>query len=200
MKRRILSRLDIKTNPESVLKRLGSGIDRRKWARAVGRIFREHQSRIKPRGVYHEVICRPNGAAVDIGRGFHLRSEFLRKRVGRDEKAAIFLVTIGSEIEEIIRDESRRGSNRRAYILDCLGSTAAENAAAAIQRVVQEAFGTTMCRYSPGYNDWHIEQQKILFEFLGSEATEVIGVDLTDDCMMLPRKSVSGIIVPKNSS
>ena len=200
MKTRIvLNELTIKMNAESVLKRLGSGISRKKWAQAVDRIFADYRSRIKPKGVYHEMICRPNGTVVDIGKGLFLRSEFLRKHLKADQEAAIFLVTIGSEIENIIKSESREGKNVTAYILDCLGSSAAESSAAAMQQVVQAELGLKMCRYSPGYNDWHIEQQKILFEFLGREATNTLGVNLTPDYMMSPRKSVSGIIIPRDT-
>jgi len=199
MKTCVLSELPIRMSPESVLKRLGRGVDRKKWAPVVERILADHRYRIRPRGVFHEMVCRPNGTMVDIGRGFCLRSEFLKGRLRDRQEAAIFLVTIGSEIEDAIKDESRGGKNITAYVLDCLGSSAAESSAAAIQSVVQAEFGVKMCRYSPGYNDWHIEQQKTLFEFLGPEATKSLGVSLTPDYMMSPRKSVSGIIIPKDS-
>ena len=82
-------------------------------------------------------------------------------------------------------------------ILDCLGSNAAESAAAAIHHEVQGRFKTQMRRYSPGYNDWDIRQQEDLFDYLGIESARKLGVDLTPDFMMTPRKSVSGIILPK---
>jgi 5-methyltetrahydrofolate--homocysteine methyltransferase len=196
----ILSELNIKMSPKSVLKRLDGGVNRKKWAQVVDRIVKNYASRIRPKGVYHKISCRPNGTMVDIGRGFFLRSEFLRKRLGKNHEAAIFLVTIGPEIEDIIKNESLEGKNITAYILDCLGSSAAESSAAAIQSVVQAEFGMKMCRYSPGYNDWHIEQQKILFEFLGPDVTRKLGVNLTPDYMMSPRKSVSGIVIPKDGT
>jgi 5-methyltetrahydrofolate--homocysteine methyltransferase len=198
MKTNILSDLTIKINPDSVLKRLDKGVNRAKWNQLVERTVERYGSRIRPRGVYHEITCRPNGSIVDIGGGFSFRSEFLKTRLGKDREGAVFLVTIGSQLEDIIKGESLDGKNITAYILDCLGSSAAESSAAAIQKIVAADFGIKMCRYSPGYNDWHIEQQKILFEFLGAKVTKTLGVDLTHDYMMCPRKSVSGIIIPKN--
>jgi len=46
-------------------------------------------------------------------------------------------------------------------------------------------------RYSPGYCGWNITGQKILFSLLPEY---FCGIELTDTCLMLPIKSVSGII------
>jgi len=51
---------------------------------------------------------------------------------------------------------------------------------------------------SPGSGDvnvWPIEQQKHLFSLLG-EVQQAIGVTLTDSCLMIPNKTVSGITFP----
>jgi hypothetical protein len=51
---------------------------------------------------------------------------------------------------------------------------------------------------SPGSGDisvWAIEEQRLLFGLLG-EAPEAIGVTLTDSCLMIPNKTVSGLVFP----
>jgi len=49
---------------------------------------------------------------------------------------------------------------------------------------------------SPGsLDDWPLEQQKPLFEIMG-DMEETAGVVLTDSLLMLPAKSMSGIIFP----
>jgi hypothetical protein len=46
---------------------------------------------------------------------------------------------------------------------------------------------------SPGrLEDWPIEEQKPLFSLLGGKERK-IGVQLTDSCLMLPAKTVSGL-------
>jgi cobalamin-dependent methionine synthase I len=52
-------------------------------------------------------------------------------------------------------------------------------------------------RFSPGYCDWPVEEQRILDGILDFSK---IGVRLTDSYMMAPKKSVSGVvgIGPKN--
>ena len=47
----------------------------------------------------------------------------------------------------------------------------------------------------PGQLDWPIEQQRELFSLLG-HVKDSIGVALTESSMMVPRKSISGIIFP----
>jgi len=47
-------------------------------------------------------------------------------------------------------------------------------------------------------NVWPIEQQEDLFAFLG-DVQGSIGVALTDSCLMVPNKSVSGIFYPSES-
>ncbi|MBQ4426259.1 MAG: methionine synthase [Oscillospiraceae bacterium] len=47
-------------------------------------------------------------------------------------------------------------------------------------------------RYSPGYGDFPLTQQRDVLRLLRAE--ERLGITLTDGCLMLPRKSVTGVI------
>jgi hypothetical protein len=46
-------------------------------------------------------------------------------------------------------------------------------------------------RFSPGYCDWNIGQQRMLFWALSGKE---IGIRLNGRCLMVPQKSISGII------
>jgi hypothetical protein len=46
-------------------------------------------------------------------------------------------------------------------------------------------------RFSPGYCDWEISQQKIIFRALNGNSA---GIRLTKGGLMLPQKSISGLI------
>lgn len=65
-----------------------------------------------------------------------------------------------------------------------------------------ETFGLgVLASMNPGSgeaNVWPIEQQTDLFAFLGN-VSESIGVVLTGSCLMVPNKSVSGILYPSSS-
>ena len=46
-------------------------------------------------------------------------------------------------------------------------------------------------RYSPGYCGWNVSEQKNIFQLIPEK---FCGIELTDSCVMVPMKSVSGII------
>lgn len=193
----VFKQLDVTVTPRSILKRMDGRLNQRKWLGAISRLCEEYRSQIRPRGLYRKVLCRPNGELLQIGSDYRFNSSFLTDLVPRVRPVAVFLVTIGPDLERSIREAARNGRHRKAFILDCLGSGAAEKAAAAIQSEVERTFHLSMRRYSPGYNDWDISEQETLFDFLGRENAGRLGVGLTPDFMMTPRKSVSGIILPR---
>ena len=111
------------------------------------------------------------------------------------DKAAIFLVTIGDLLEEMVRQLTEDRLVVQATVLDAIGSVAVESVANFVQERVEEvAQAQGLCisqRFSPGYCDWDIEQQRMVFEAMSGNYTDV---RLTDGCLMLPQKSISGII------
>jgi len=111
------------------------------------------------------------------------------------QKAAIFAVTIGELLEMRSKQLAKAGRVLEAAIVDAVGSEAAEQAAAAVQNRVKEianAQGLSISlRFSPGYCDWDIGQQTMIFRALNGRSA---GIHLTDSGLMVPRKSVSGVI------
>jgi len=111
------------------------------------------------------------------------------------ERVAVFLVTIGNGLEEKVCQLAEEGLVLEASVLDAIGSSAAENVAEFVQdRVVEMAHAQNLCtsrRFSPGYCDWALRQQKMVFKAINDNST---GVRLTKECLMIPRKSISGII------
>ncbi|MCK5433960.1 MAG: hypothetical protein V3S69_04980 [Dehalococcoidales bacterium] len=111
------------------------------------------------------------------------------------EKAAVFLVTIGEHLEEMAYRLVEDGLIVQATVLDAIGSVAAEGVADFVQGRVREIAddrGLVISqRFSPGCCDWDICQQRRLFWAVGGDS---MGIHLTDGCLMIPRKSISGII------
>ena len=108
---------------------------------------------------------------------------------------ATFIVTIGSALERLSRRWLRDGQVMGGTIADALASEYAEATAARCQREVRawaHAEGLEISpRYSPGYCGMDISQQAALFASLPAER---INVRLTSSRLMLPIKSVSGLI------
>jgi hypothetical protein len=113
----------------------------------------------------------------------------------RCSKIIVFLTTIGGELEAEVRSLAEDGSLVHAYVLDAMGSIAAEQVASHVETAAAEmarAEGLVASRrFSPGYCDWNITQQKSLFRLAEADS---IGVSLSELNLMIPRKSVSGII------
>lgn len=110
-------------------------------------------------------------------------------------KAALFLCTAGEVFSVQYREYSKRGDYLEAYITDALGSLTVENAIGMIQdelagEMRKEGLQISN-RYSPGYCNWPLVEQKALFALVGENPT---GITLSASSLMFPTKSVSGII------
>lgn len=138
---------------------------------------------------------------VYLQEGPIFKSPTLTKIMKDCEEVICFAATIGSGLEgEVARltDENRLSS---AYILDSMGSTVTENMVDRFHKFMKKRYkakgkGVTL-RFSPGYCDWAIIEQKKLFRALDLNRTDI---ELTDTCLMRPRKSVSGIFGILSSS
>lgn len=84
----------------------------------------------------------------------------------------------------------------KVFVADSIGSVIAEKAAdsmeLSLQKAIDERGWRHTNRFSPGYCGWHVSQQQMLFPLFGEERP--CGVSLTDSSLMVPIKSVSGVI------
>jgi len=114
----------------------------------------------------------------------------------RDCKEAVLMgATAGNEITEAIKEKSAQGDLQAAVIYD---ATASEMADAALdwimdyikQLIRREKKTLLPRRFSAGYADFDLSNQKIIYQLL---ALEKIGVRITNECILLPEKSVTAI-------
>lgn len=111
------------------------------------------------------------------------------------EKVVVYVVTIGSGIDAEVKSISDKGDLFEAYVLNGIGSGAAEMAANDLNLFMNDNYHKSNCSYkrlSPGYGDWPITDQEKIFKLLNPEKN--IGVKLTDSHIMIPEKSTSGIM------
>lgn len=111
------------------------------------------------------------------------------------DKYAVFTATIGEEFDNFSRQLKAADDILRVFIADALGSVLAEATVTLLMKqleVMADKEGMHISNnYSPGYCDWFLAEQKQLFSFFPESST---GITLTDSCLMLPVKSVSGIV------
>ena len=111
------------------------------------------------------------------------------------EAYALFICTAGTEYEEYQKRLKEEDDMVRVFIADALGSVVAEKTADCMEKTLQESIDKLgwhhTNRFSPGYCGWHVSQQQLLFPLFNGETC---GVSLTESSLMMPIKSVSGII------
>lgn len=108
---------------------------------------------------------------------------------------ALFVCTSGNLFTELTGEYSSSENFLEAYVADTLGSMTVELAMDRIHDslesdMTRNGFNISN-RYSPGYCGWSLEDQKIIFSLLGKDQTNIL---LSDSSLMIPIKSVSGII------
>ena len=135
------------------------------------------------------------GSRVVIEGSVSFKSDVIARLLEKAEKVAVFILTIGSNLEGLVAHLAEHGLVLQAAVLDSIGSDAAEHLANFVQNKAGEmahAQGLFISRrFSPGYCDWDVSQQKMVFRAMKGDTA---GVSLNDGCLMLPRKSISGII------
>lgn len=122
-------------------------------------------------------------------------SKVIARLLEQCQKVALFLMTIGRHLEETACRLAEDGLVLQSAVLDAIGSNAAEKIAGSIQDQIKRVAGehgfVISPRFSPGYCDWDIRQQQMIFWAVDGDP---LGIHLTETCLMIPRKSISGII------
>ena len=111
------------------------------------------------------------------------------------EAYTLFICTSGGALEDYQQRLMAAGDMVRVFIADALGSVIAEKTADRMEEHLQQSIDKLgwrhTNRFSPGYCGWHVSQQQLLFPLFQGHTC---GVRLTDSSLMVPIKSVSGII------
>jgi len=135
------------------------------------------------------------GSSVILEGSIIFESGVIARLLEQCKKVAMFVLTIGNYLEDTAARLAQDGLVLQSAVLDAIGSDAAERLADSVEDQISEVAhnqGFTISRrFSPGYCDWDVSQQKMVFQVMKGDCA---GVHLTDGCLMLPRKSISGII------
>lgn len=131
---------------------------------------------------------------VKLKGNIRLKSNKLARALRQCKEIVSFLATLGSQIDNEIRRLVDLKQMSEAFILDSMGSVAVENLVDRFHWRVRKQYDlcnqTVSLCFSPGYCDWPITDQKKLFKLIDAAK---VGVELTNSCLMRPRKSISGI-------
>jgi len=126
--------------------------------------------------------------------GVQFASRTLANLLRPVDRVYAYVVTGGHELESVVRPD---GKTIEKLALDVVGNLILRSSCEALEtHVAQHAQLEKIGRIGPGAGDgllWPVDQQANLLELLG-DTKAAIGVELTPDCMMLPMKSISGLL------
>ena len=153
-------------------------------------------SSIEPKAIYSSYeIKKITGDRVYFKSGNIFTGPNISKILTGSETSTIFITTLGSKVDKIIKDVSDSGDMLSTIIMDAittellgiLGNYVGEIIKK--EGIIKKGWGST-CTYSPGQYKWTIEEQKEIFSMVEGNK---IGVELNKSFLMVPFKSTSGI-------
>jgi hypothetical protein len=122
-------------------------------------------------------------------------SRIIASQLKNISSIALFVGTIGNKVEKHSESLFLEGDPFEGYIMNLVGSVAAESVAHLIHEYIKadiEKMNISVTnRFSPGYCEWDVAEQFKLFNYFPFEYCKV---SLTSSALMEPVKSVSGII------
>ena len=135
------------------------------------------------------------GASIHLEGGCSLRSSGLARMMSGCTGALVMGATAGSRIMEEIHMDVSGDNMTRGVILDAVASEITDEALDWIMGYVNQdlrrrAKRLTSRRYSAGYGDFALDNQKIMYDLL---MMHELGVDITRDFVLVPEKSVTAV-------
>ena len=125
-----------------------------------------------------------------------ISSDGLLKHLSDSDEIIIFAATIGVGIDRLISKYSRI-SPTKAVIFQAIGTERIEALCDAFCDEMKKKYGCITNRFSPGYSDWDIKDQKLIISV--TDATKNLGICLNDSFLMSPSKSVTAVVGIKNT-
>ena len=152
------------------------------------------QGLIRPQGVHEVAYVGAKGERRVEVAGVTFESSTLRENLGAANKVFPYIITVGPELE---RAASAQRDLLKQYYLEEIANLALEIVAGWLSSELERRHGIGgLSNLSPGsLEDWPITEQPKLFSIFGN-TEQLVGVRLTDSLLMIPRKSISGILFP----
>lgn len=198
------------THYEQFFKELGAGLkfsplsgkkSTNQFLKNTYTLLEEFTDKIKPKLIYKKVKASVNKNDIELTdyktilQSKKLSSYFYNPGSSKSE-VILYIVTIGEEIDNLIEKFLSKDEIVDAYTLNAIGGAAAEMIAYDFNLYANENFlsnnDNKYKRFSPGYGDLSLSVQKILFDILKPQKT--IGVKLSEENIIVPEKSTSGIM------
>ncbi|MDA8409744.1 MAG: hypothetical protein M0001_05055, partial [Treponema sp.] len=159
------------------------------------RLFAEAMRLARPKLLFRQAMVEARGPGSVLIAGVEFKSHVLSTNLAGKGRVIAFAATSGAEIEDWA--EKYASDSLWAYWTDALRESALLCARNRLAEIVERDLGMEKSSaMNPGsLEDWPMSEQLPLFSILGDTEAS-IGLRLTDSMLMIPRKSVSGILFP----
>lgn len=147
----------------------------------------EAVSNLEGRYIHQTFEIERDAAIVVKGTTLRLEGKSVQHILSQAEKVVVFCATLGPVADQMIMKAAYKSAVDQ-MILDACASVRIEGI---LDQMQEEIEGFQTPRFSPGYGDLTIELQKNLLEVIGGRR---IGVTATNSSLLMPKKSVTGII------
>ena len=156
----------------------------------VDTVFLKLRNEVQARHVQQKFACEilEDGVLLDCGVKF--TSKDLAKHLAGCKEVLLLAATLGAKVDIAIRRLALESVSEGAA-----GQAVAATIIEGYCDEVQERVDTELHqrpRFSPGYGDWNLSEQRKLFAIL--ECEKKLGLTLTGGLMMAPSKSVTAVI------
>ena len=157
----------------------------------------EAKTMIQPKAVYTLLrIAGIDGDKVMLENGYALRSQLLAEKLQKTPEVALYIVTIGDQLEKRVSKLSREDM-LHSLVFDYLGTYAVGMLRRHIQSLVEGRMKVKVSHFGPGETEtWDMEQQTVIFDMLMSsdEVKSKVNMEITESSLLVPKKSNSGLL------
>lgn len=189
-----MSDVMISFNKKEALRYFRAQSDDKSAETLIDAAYQKLKSELQPRYTVKRFGCRVDKGSVLLDNGTVFRSKALVRYVGEANELFLFGATLGSRVDIALRRMSLTSvaeAGAGQAVAAALIETYCDDCCAELQKRLPEG-KQLKWRFSPGYGDWSLEEQKILFTVL--DCAHAIGLTLTESCMMAPVKSVTAVM------
>ena len=156
----------------------------------VDTVFLKLRNEVQARHVLQKHACEILEDGVLLECGVKFTSKDLAKHLAGCKEVLLLAATLGAKVDIAIRRLSLESVSEGAAA-QAVAATIIEGYCDEVQERVESDWYQRP-RFSPGYGDWDLSEQRKLFAIL--ECEKKLGLTLTDGLMMAPSKSVTAVI------
>ncbi len=191
----IIQNMDITFDDEEIARKYRLGFA--KMNGSLSKYIVEARTLIQPKAVYTLLrIAGIDGDEVVLEKGYALRSQLLAEKLQKTPEVALYIVTIGHQLEQRVTELSSEDI-LHSLVLDYLGTYAVGMVRRYVQSLVEGEMKVKVSHFGPGETEtWNMEQQAVIYNILMSsdEVKSKVNVRITQSSLLVPKKSTSGLL------